>query len=164
VTAFVKRVEETGEATSLLFPLLGPGPHRIAGALADAGLQGRQGRVHWGVEAHLSWMPSVEGERGGLPEGQADLRGRCAILDLFDGDLSITLRLRWRLEERRPFQDDVELAAFSAGDARLDVRLLQRLLFYWDVQNLSDTVFEIHPGVLVPGRLSLIGVRVTLFD
>jgi hypothetical protein len=163
-TAYAKRVEERGSATAEFFPELGFGPRGVAGALADAGLRGARGRLHWGLDAQLAWTPSVDGERSGLAEGQVRFLGRCAFVDLFDGDLSITLRARWRLESQRPFREGVELAPFSAGDARLDFRLLQRLLFYWDVQNVADTTYEVHPGVHFPGRTSMIGVRATLID
>jgi len=76
----------------------------------------------------------------------------------------VALQVRWRLETQRDYTDAVSLAPLALGDGRLDFRILERMHVYWDVQNLADVAIETHPGVLLPRRTSLIGVRVDLFD
>ncbi len=164
LTGAAKRFDRNGTATALLFPLLGSGPTRLAGGCAALELRLGSSAYPGALQGQLAWTPEVEGERGGLPELQAEVGGRVAAVQLFHGDLQVALRARWRLEARRDFTSSVSLAPYAAGDVRLDFRLLQRMLVYWDVQNVADTAVETHPGVLLPGRTSLVGVRVDLFD
>ncbi len=164
LAATAKHFEALGDATALFFPQLGRGPEDLAALFADAGLHVLAGAWPWRVDTRLSWLPHVQGDRSGLPEMQVALSTSLAAAKLFQGDLQVTLRARGRYETQRVFTDTVALARYGAIDLRLDFRVLERMLIYWDVQNASDTAYEIHPGVEMPGRASLVGVRVELLD
>ena len=159
-----KHQARRSERAPLLFPLLGEGPEDLTTVAAEAAWQSGSASTPWGLDAHVAWTPQVTGARGGIAVVQAEASARVAARQLFQGDLQVALLLRWRFETEREFTDAVVLAPLALGDARLDFRVLQRLHVYWDVQNLADLGIETHPGVLLPRRTSLIGVRVELFD
>ena len=164
LAATAKHFEALGDATALLFPELGRGPEEVAALFTDAGLHVLGGAWPWRVDARVSWLPEVRGDRGGLPDVQVEMNTSLSAAKLFQSDLQVTLRARGRYETERVFTGAVALASYAALDLRLDFRVLERMLIYWDVQNAADTVYEIHPGVEVPGRASLVGVRVDLLD
>jgi hypothetical protein len=160
--SFAKDLQHRTGAASLYFPSLGRGPRRIAGAIADA--DWRAATRHWLTElaARVAWVPWVDGERGGHPQLQAELRGRLTRLELFAGDLVVTLQTLWRIETRREFTDTTRLPSLATGDVRLHLRVMQRMLFFWSIVNVADIRYETHPGVRMPDRRSLYGVRVQL--
>ena len=56
------------------------------------------------------------------------------------------------------------MARFAACDLTLDVLLLQRGDFFWSVRNVAEARYETSPGVRMPGRENLLGVRVRLLE
>ncbi|UCE02442.1 MAG: hypothetical protein JSW67_14550 [Candidatus Latescibacterota bacterium] len=161
---YYKDLQKQSSAAQLFFPTLGLGPRRIGAALVDVILAPKYEHLSWALEGRLAWTPWTAGDRGGMADLHAELTGRFMRWDLFQGDLEVTLQTIWRLETRRVFTDTVSLPAVATGDVMIDVRLLQRLLLFWRVINVTDTRWEIHPGVLMPQRWSLFGVRATLIN
>lgn len=164
VAPFAKDLEHQTAAAALYFPSLGRGPRRIAGAIADADWRAATGNWLTELAARLAWVPWVDGDRGGHPQLQAELRGRWSRLDLFDGDLVVTLQTLWRLETRREFTSTTQLPSLATGDVRLHLRVMQRMLLFWNIVNVADIHYETHPGVRMPDRRSLYGVRVQLIN
>jgi hypothetical protein len=150
--------------TQGLFPLLGAGPDRVGGAMAEARWDASHRNWRMGLGAQISWVPWVDGERGGLPEVQTELLARLARLDWFEGDLSVTVQAVWHAESRREFTQQTVLAAYQETGFDLNVRLLHRIVFFWHIGNAWDEIYETHPNVLMPARHNLFGVQVLLFD
>ena len=162
LSGYFKDLTHQSTSTAFFFPLLGSGPRRIAGALGEAELRVSAAHLDGTLAAQLAWTPWTAGDRGGTPDVQAELRGRVARAELFQGDLDVSLQTTWRLETRRRFTSEVVLASVAYGDVLLNFRLLRALNVFWRFDNVTDARLETHPGVLLPGRRSLFGVRVTL--
>ena len=163
VSAYSKHEDAGSSGGELFFPVYGSGPRRLHGLLAEAGVEKRGGRRRARLDASLSWTPYARGDRSGLPRMQARLVGSLSH-ELFSGDLVPSLLASWSLETRRDFAPGASVASDEAGDLTLDVLLLRRADFFWSVRNVTDARIETAPGVVLPGRLSLFGLRVRLLD
>ena len=165
LATFAKDLEHQSTAPQIFFPSLGRGPRRVAGTTlqADWTLVGG-GLGATGLGTSLTWLPWVQGERSGQPRVQLELRASWTRLDLFEGDLVVALQSAWRFETRRPFTSAVTLPAEATGDVQVHLRVLRRMLFFWNVLNVADVRYESQPGVRMPERRSLYGVRVQLIN
>jgi hypothetical protein len=159
---YYKHLERQTTSTAFFFPLLGPGPSAVAGALGDAALHASGTHLEGALEAHVAWTAWTEGERGGAPDVETQLLGRIGRADFFSGDLAVTVQTTWRLETEREFTAGTVLASVAWGDVQFHFKLFHALNIFYSIDNVTDARVETHPGVLLPGRRSLFGARVML--
>lgn len=164
IDLFRKWFEGTKTAAGHFFPSLEVGPESASGLMARLAWDHSPRVLDYGLEARLAWTPQVEGDRAAIPRLQADLVGKLARSDWFEGDLSVELDGTFRFMSRRDFAPGVGVDSHAHGSAALNVVVLHRLRVFWTLVNISDERYELHPGVRDPGRRSLVGLQVQLFN
>lgn len=162
-SAYAKRMHHGTHAVATFFPDAGAGPTRVAGLLLEASLHRGGGRRNGLVGISTAWTPHLRGDRGGLPEVQLRCRAR-ASQSFFEGDLVVSAENSWFLDSERRFASGRRIVPGAEGDATVELRFLGRADFFWTVYNVTDARLETSPGVLLSGRRSLAGVRVSWLD
>ena len=162
--AWAKDFDGRSSATQERFPLLGSGPTRVGGMVAQGQWNASHGNWLFGLGVQLSWVPWVEGDRGGLPDVQTELLARLARLDWFDGDLSVTTQAVWHAETQRQFTTQTVLGDYHVAGFDFNVRFLRRIVLFWHIENAFDIRYETHPNVLMEQIRSHFGLQVLFFN
>jgi hypothetical protein len=163
VDAFYKDLDGATRAAELFFPDFGTPPRQVAGMLARATWDDALASLQYGVDARFAWVPRALDQRQGIPRLESDVQAYLGRQDWFEGDLSVRIVGVFRAQTLREF-DGFQLSSFATGDLVFNVLLLRRVQVFWTITNLIDERYALHPGVLDPGRRSVVGLQARFFD
>jgi len=160
---FTKSMRDRLRATGAFFPGSGAGPRRLSGVTAQVRWQHGGRRWRFAADASGAWTPHAEGDRAGLAEEQGSVRADVGTT-FRSGDLTLDGYADWTFESERRWGDTAVLGSSLRGDVGIDIGFIERLHFFYSIRNVTDAVTAAFPGVRLPVRTSLLGVRVRIVD